>query len=164
MAISSTLQKLDQSSPSGCFATGLHREIITGVGTTRTLKQEESGSLCILDQAATQTWTLPAPVAGAQFELFWGIKCTGTHKIVTNATTVFLVGAIMVGDGTTVGDSGDVFEANGTTIRAFATDGDTKGGFIGSRLKLTAISTTQWAITGLMIGVGSPTVTGFATS
>lgn len=160
--LSANLEKLNYGAPNGCVATGLHREVLTALGTTYVLSQEESGALVVCDQAATQTITLPTPQVGMNFEFFWSVQRTGTHKIITAASTQFLVGSLMAGDAT-IATSGDVFEADGTTIRAYTADGDTKGGFIGSRFTVTAISTTQWAIRGIVIGTGTM-ATGFATS
>ena len=160
MAISANLEALGYGSPSRCIATGLHREIITGVGTTRFLLPGESGALCIFDQATTQTWTLPVPVAGMQFEFFWGILRSGTHKITTSGATVFMLGCVMAGD-PSIATSGDVFEADGTSIVSYITDGNTKGGYIGSNLHFTALNSTQWAVRGLVIGTGTM-ATGFA--
>jgi len=161
-ALSANLERLNYGSPSGCVATGLHREVLTALGTTYVLTQEQAGALVVCDQAATQTITLPTPQVGMNFEFFWSIQRTGTHKIITSASTVFLVGSLMAGDAK-IATSGDVFDADGSTIRAVTMDGDTKGGFIGSRFTVTAISATVWAIRGIVIGTGTM-ATPFATS
>lgn len=160
--LSATLERLSYGGDNGCVATGLHREVLTALGTTYTLTAAQSGALVVCDQAATQTITLPAPQVGMNFEFFWAITRTGTHKIVTNSASVFLVGSVMAGDNV-IAQSGDVFEADGTTIVAYTADGDTKGGFIGSRITFTAISATKWAVRGMVIGTGTM-ATGFATS
>ncbi len=160
--LSANLERLNYGSSNGCVATGLHREVLTALGTTYTLAQEDSGALVVCDQAATQTITLPTPQVGMNFEFFWSIQRTGTHKIITNSASVFLVGSVMVGDAT-IATSSDVFEADGSTIVAVTMDGDTKGGFIGSRITFTAISTTKWAVRGIVIGTGTM-ATPFATS
>lgn len=160
--MSTALERLDYRGDNGSIAFGIHREVIDAGGTARTLQPYESGALVVCDQAATQTWTLPAPQVGMQLEFFWGITRTGTHKIITNSASVFLVGSLMAGDAT-IATSGDVFEADGSTIRAVTMDGDTKGGFIGSWIRLTAISTTKWAIRGIVVGTGTM-ATPFATS
>lgn len=162
MSISTDLERLGYGGPSGCIATGLHREVIA-LAASRTLLPEESGALVLLGVASGMTLTLPAPVAGMQFEV--GITVTRTsnsYKIITDAATTFLVGAVMAGDAT-IATSGDVFEADGTTIVAVTIDGDTKGGFIGSTLRFTCINATQWYVEGLLIGTGTM-ATPFATS
>ena len=117
----------------------------------------------LLDRAAGIVVTLPPPVVGMSFEFGTTVQRTSNaYKIITNATTVFLVGAVMAGD-PTIATSGDIFTADGTTHVALTNDGDTKGGFVGENFKFRAISATQWLIQGLVIGTGTM-VTGFTTS
>lgn len=154
MAISNTLERLSYDSPDGCIATGLHREIIQGVGATRTLLAEESGSLCLLDRAAGVVYTLPAPKEGMQFEFLATVAVTSNaYKVITDAATTFLLGAVM-GGSLTVADSGDVFQANGTTHVSISENGTTTGGLVGTRFKVTAISATQWVVDGIYVGSG----------
>lgn len=163
MAISTDLERLDYSSDAGCIATGLHRQVIQSVGATRTLLASESGALCLNDRAAGIVWTLPAPVEGMQFDFLATVAVTSNaYKVITNAATVFLVGGVIMGD-VTVAQSGDYFEANGTTIVAISEDGATKGGLLGDQFRVTAISATQWAIEGVLHGAGT-LATPFATS
>jgi hypothetical protein len=163
MAISSNLERLNYDSPDGCIATGVHREVLQSVGATRTLKAEESGSLCLLDRAAGIVYTLPAPVEGMQFEFLATVAVTSNaYKVITNSASVFIVGGVIMGD-VTVAQSGDYFEADGTTHVAISEDGATKGGLLGDRFVLTAISSTQWAIHGVLHGAGT-LATPFATS
>ena len=155
MSISTNLERLNYDSADGCIATGLHREVIQGVGAARTLLAEESGSLCLLDRAAGVVYTLPAPVEGMTFEFLATVAVTtNAYKVITNAGTVFLLGAIM-GGSLTVADSGDVFQANGTTHVAISENGSTTGGLIGTRFRVTAISSTQWVIDGIYVGSGT---------
>lgn len=163
-AISGALERLSYGGPAGCIAPGLHREVISGVGATRTLLPEESGALCLLDVATGVTYTLPAPVVGAQFEFVATVSRTSTnaYKIITNAASVFLLGAYMVGD-PTVATSGDVFTGDGTSHVAITLDADTEGGLIGTTLRFTCISSTVWYVEGMVQGAGT-TTSGFATS
>lgn len=163
MSISTGLERLGYDSPAGCIATGLHREVIQSVGATRTLLAEESGALCLLDRAAGVVYTLPTPVEGMTFEFLATVAVTSNaYKVITAAATQFLVGGIIMGD-VTVAQSGDYFEADGTTHVALSADGATKGGLLGERYVVTAISTTQWAIYGVCHGAGT-LATPFATS
>lgn len=157
------LTQLGDNSTEGTVAPGLHREVIQSVGSTYTLKPEESGSLCLMDSASGVVYTLPTPVAGMQFEFLVTVDVTSNaYKIITAASTEFLLGGIIMGD-VTVAQSGDYFEADGTTIRALSADGATKGGLLGERYVVTAISTTQWVIHGVCHGAGV-LATPFATS
>lgn len=163
MGISANLERLGYDSPSGCIATGIHREVIQSVGATRTLLAEESGALCLFDVATGVVYTLPTPVEGMQFEFLVTVAVTSNaHKVITAAATEFLVGKVLMGD-VTVAQSGDVFTADGTTIRALSAAGTTTGGLLGERYKVVAISSTQWAIDGVCHGAGT-LATPFATS
>jgi hypothetical protein len=163
MSISTANERLGYGGPGGCIAEGQHIPVIQSVGATRTLLAKESGALCLNDRAAGIVWTLPTPVEGMTFTFFTTVqRTTNSYKVITAAGTQFLLGAVMAGDAT-IATSGDVFTADGSTHVALTIDGDTKGGFVGEKFTVTAISTTQWAIHGLLIGTGTM-ATGFATS
>ena len=163
MAIPTSLERVDYGSSDGSILTGNHRQIISGVGATRTLLPGESGALCLLDKADGMTWTLPTPKEGAQFEFFTNVGVSGgTIKVVTNAASVFLIGNVF--SYTVATASGAGFNFNGTTHVAIAMQtGGTYGGLVGTRFIVTAISTTQWLITGVLVGSGT-LVTPAATS
>lgn len=163
MALSTDTEELSYRAPGGCVASGQKRPIIQSVGATRTLSAEESGSLCLLDRAAGVVYTLPPPAEGLQFEFLATVSVTSNaYKVVTSAATEFLVGGVVIAS-QTVAEAGDQFSADGTTIRAISEDGATKGGLIGGRYKVTAISSTKWTIEGLTVGAGT-LATPFATS
>ena len=163
MTISTVPELISARSPDGCVAPGLHREVISGVGATRTLLPGESGALCLLDAATGVVYTLPTPVVGMTFEFLVTVAVTSNaHKVITAAGTQFLVGKVIMGD-VTVAQSGDVFTADGTTIRALSAAGTTTGGLLGETYKVVAISATQWAIDGVCHGAGT-LATPFATS
>lgn len=158
---------INQVGPGGTEGTkvpGLHSNVIQSVVTARTLIAAESSSLCVNDVATGIVWTLPVPVVGMRFRFKTTVSRTSTnaYKVITNASTVFLVGAVMAGDAT-IATSGDIFTADGTTHRAIVCDGDTKGGFVGESYEFECISATQWLVTGLVIGTGTM-VTPFTTS
>jgi len=164
MTLSTNLERLGNGNTVGCCAPGMHRGIIQSVGATRTLLAEESGALCLLDRAAGIVYTLPTPAEGMQFEFLATVSVTSNaYKVVTNSiTTEFMIGGITMSS-QTVAEAGDQFAANGTTHVAISEDGATKGGLVGGRYRLTAISSTQWAIEGLTVGAGT-LATPFATS
>jgi len=139
----------------GIFTPSHHKNVIQSVGATRTLKANESGSLCLLDRAAGVVYTLPTPVVGMTFEFLATVAVTSNaYKVITAAATQFLLGGIIMGD-VTVAQSGDYFEANGTTHVAISANGSTTGGLLGERYTVTAISTTQWVIHGVCHGAGT---------
>jgi hypothetical protein len=163
MAIPTALERLNYGAPAGCIAPGLNRQVIQSVGATRTLLAKESGALCLFDRAAGIVYTLPTPVEGMDFEFLVTVAVTSNaHKVITAAATQFLLGGIIMGD-VTVAQSGDYFEANGSTHVAISAAGSTTGGLLGERYRLTAISTTQWVIHGVCHGAGT-LATPFATS
>lgn len=142
---------------------GPHGNVIQSVGATRILLPKESGSLCLLDVASGVVYTLPTPVVGMTFEFLVTVAVTSNaHKVITSASTIFLLGGIIMGD-VTVATSGDYFEANGSTHVALSAAGTTTGGLLGERYKVTAISATQWVIHGVCHGAGT-LATPFATS
>lgn len=141
---------------------GEHRHIIGEAVATRTLLQKESGALCLFDRAAGVVFTLPTPVIGMQFEFQVSVSVTSNaHKIITAASTEFLLGVTEVIGGTTETTVAGI--ANGTTHRALSSNGTTTGGLAGTRFIVTAISTTQWLIHGVALGSGV-VATPFATS
>ena len=157
------VERLDYGATDGSLARGLHREVISAVGSTRTLLPGESGSLCLFDDAAGHVFTLPAPVVGMTFEFLVVTAVTSNaHKIITDAATTFLIGGVIMGD-VTVATSGDYFEADGSTHVALSAAGTTTGGLLGERYQVTCINSTQWSIHGVCHGAGTLT-TPFATS
>jgi hypothetical protein len=139
------------------------KNVISGQGATKTLTAEDNGSLCLFDRAAGIVYTLPAPRVGLEFDFLVTVAVTSNaHKVITDAATTFMVGGIIMGD-VTVAQSGDYFEANGTSHVALSAGGTTTGGLLGERFKLTCINGTQWAIHGVCHGAGT-LATPFATS
>jgi hypothetical protein len=117
----------------------------------------------LLDSASGVVYTLPTPVEGMYFDFSATVAVTSNaYKVVTAGASDFIVGNVLIGD-TVVAQSGDVFVADGTTIRAISEDGATKGGLVGGRYRLTAISGAKWLINGVTHGTGT-LATPFATS
>lgn len=164
MAASTALEVLGTGRAEGTRLRGLHREIISGVGATRTLLPKESGSLCLLDKADGMTWTLPTPVEGMQFEFETTVAVSGGSIKVVTATPAsqFILGAVFTYTIATASGAGFAF--NGTSHVAITMQtGGTYGGLVGTRFKLEAISATQWLISGSLVGSGT-IVTPAATS
>jgi hypothetical protein len=162
MSLSANLERLSYGGPTGCVATGIHREVVSVTANT-TLTAEQSGALVLLGVASGATVTLPSPAEGMQFDFSVSVSRTSnSYKIITSGATVFLLGAYMAGDAA-IATSGDVFTLDGSTHVALTIDGDTKGGLIGGHLRFTCISATQWFVEGLVVGTGTM-VTAAATS
>lgn len=162
---SNTLQNYEQlsyGSPSLSMQRAKAFQVISDGVATRTLTTKEAGALCVLDSAAGVVYTLPTPIAGMTFDFFVSVSRTSNaHKIITNLATEFLVGAVsLVNNAATTAEA---FGADGTTIRSLSSNGTTTGGIIGDRYTVTAISATQWAITGVLVNSGTA-ATPFASS
>ncbi len=160
------LEQLGTNSTGGSVAPGIHKEVIQSIGTTeRQLVPSESGSLILLDASDQITIRLPTPVAGMTFEFQTTVTVTSsdTHKIITKTiASEFMIGGVGSFN-TTMASGGDSFDANGSTHVAATSNGSTSGGLVGQLLKFTAISTTQWAVSGYTVGTGT-SITPFATS
>ena len=97
---------------------------------------------------------------GASFTFVVGTAATA-WKIIT-AASQYLVGSMLVIDTDTT-DTVKGFAANGTTIRSVNLDGSTTGGIVGSYVTVTALNSTMWTVSGVVIGSGV-VATPFATS
>ena len=153
---SSTLQNFEQLSY-GAPNLSIHRakatQVIGDAVATRTLTARESGATCQFDAAAGVVYTLPPPVIGMEFEFVTTVSVTsGSHKIITDASTTFLLGAVHMFTIATASTAG--FSFNGTTHLACTSNGSTTGGLVGSRVKVRALSATQWFIEANMVGSG----------
>ncbi len=145
------------------------RQILSGA---QTLTVAQSGSLCLFNAAAGYTFTLPIITAdnvGTWFEFFCSVTNTSVAaKILTGAASSFLVGAVLSSTvaatpSATLGPK--AFSFDGATHVACTMGGTdtTAGGVIGTRVKVLALSATQWQIDGVLIAAGT-IVTPAATS
>lgn len=154
------ISELAIGSTEGVTVTGHIRKVISGQAAAYTLTQAQSGALVLLD-LATQTVTLPTPVAGIFYEFQVTVAATA-QKVLTNVVaSQFMNGAVTIGTIATASAGG--FAADGTSIASISMSGTTTGGLKGSKFKLTAISATVWAIEGFLLGSGT-VATGFATT
>lgn len=153
---STTAQNYEQLSYGGSASQwrGQHKQIISDAVATRTLVPKEAGAMCCFDSASGVVYTLPPPVAGMTFEFVTTVTITSNSaKVITDSATTFLLGAVsIVNDGAANAES---FLANGTTARSVNGNGTTTGGVAGDCFRVTAISSTQWFLEGVMIGSGT---------
>jgi hypothetical protein len=157
MTIPVSRERIDYGGGDGSKLYGAARQVIDGLGTSRTLGKHESGALCIFGTAAGQAYILPPITAedvGMEFEFVATVTGTGTYSVTTNAATVFMGGALD-SSSTTVAEGGDTFVADPAASTNFTADSDVTGRLVGTQFRLTAISTTVWAIRGTMMGVGT---------
>jgi len=162
MAIPTTLERISYGAPDGAILTGGHRQFIQSVGATRTLKNEESGAVCLFDKADGIVYTLPAsPNEGTWFEFATTVTITSVAAKTITAGGKFILGTIF--GYTTDATEIDGFSADGSTHVAISSNGSTTGGVIGDRYKL-EYNGTVWLITGhVFCGTATP-ATPFATS
>lgn len=157
MTIPVTRERVDNGSPDGARLHGQAREVIQGWTTGRVLKAAESGALVIFSTAAGQAITLPAITSrdvGMYFDFLVTVTGTGTYSITTDAATTFIIGAVD-SSSTAVAEGGDSFAADGSTVVSVVGDSDLTGRLVGTNYRLTALSTTLWAIEGTLFGVGT---------
>lgn len=142
--------------------------VVASGGTTRTLVAGGSGTTNLFDSAAGITYTLPAPVVGLVYNFFWSVLQTSSaHVVVTNAGTVFLLGAVAMFSDVDVTPSATLgpkmFAGNGSTHIKTTTNGTTLGGGIGSWMQFKCLSATQWAVTGVLRSPSGTIATPFST-
>ena len=158
MAILAELEELSSRDPDGSIWRGCHREVISGVGNTTTaflLTAAQSGALCLFDAADGVVYQLPAPVVGTWFEFLVTVAGTGnSYSIDTDAATTFIGGAIATVS-TTVAEGGESFPATIASTVSCDFDSAVTGRLVGTQVKFTCISATEWVCKGILHGVGS---------
>ena len=142
------------------------RQIISGLGATRTLSVDESGSTVLFDRAAGIVVTLPLAVPGTYFDFVVTTSVTSnSYKVITGAATEFLIGGYTNVD-TDTSNAVAVFTGNGSThiaVTQSSASTNATGGLKGSKLRFTCLSTTLWLVEGIVQGAGT-VATAFATS
>lgn len=126
------------------------------------LTEADNGALCVWNTAAGYTFTLPTAVQGLWFDFVVAVTATSSaHKVITASASEFILGAFLQIPDTAAQIAAQA--ANGSTIRAWSANGTTTGGYAGDFFRLTAISATQWVISGIGLATGTE-ATPFATS
>lgn len=130
------------------------RNVISGQGATRTLNENESGSICLFDRAAGIVYTLPTAKVGAYFDFMVTTTITSNAaKVITGAGTEFLIGGYTNVD-TDTSNAVAVFDGNGSSHIAVSMNGTTTGGRQGTFLRFTCLSATRWQVQGMVMGSG----------
>jgi hypothetical protein len=143
-----------------------HRIHIIADGAAVVLSSADSGGLVVMDKTDGSLTTLPeitASTIGMTFEFQWPASyASGDQKIITGAAADLIVGTILMFDTDTLTDPLSVITFNGSSHIACLINAVTDGGLLGSWLRFTAISATQWLIQGVLHhsgGVSSPVST-----
>lgn len=127
--------------------------VLASSGNT-TLSQTQMGQTLLFDSATGITYTLPTPTVGAEYTFVVTTKPTsGNHKVITDAATTFLLGAVTSGSAS---GAAVIFQGDGVADVAVTLDGSAAGGFIGTQMKFKCVSSTLWAVTGQNICYGPP--------
>lgn len=146
------------------WSTLANRKIISGSGATVTLTAAQSGAIVLFDKVDGIVFTLPAPVIGLEFTFIAVATVTSnSYKVITNAGTVLLAGAILGNVDNTANKS---WVGNGTThlaVTQAAASTNATGGILGSYVKFICTTLLQWNVNGMTIAGGTPS-TPFATS
>lgn len=132
--------------------------VVSGSGATATLTAQQSGSTVLFDRAAGIVYTLPAPQVGLKFRFMTTVTITSNAaKVVTDAGTTLLIGNIVSNTAATTPSASDgpkTFAANGSSHVAVSMNGTTTGGIIGSLVEFECVSSTQWAVNGVILASG----------
>lgn len=135
---------------------------VLGSAGNTTLTAAQSGSTVLFDTAAGITFTLPAPVVGLDYTFIVATTVTSSnHKVITNAGTVFMAGALAVMEASGSTNLGAL--GNGSSHLSVLMNGTTTGGILGTKFTLTCISATVWEASGIVAGSGT-LATPFSTS
>lgn len=145
------------------------QNVISGSGATISISPLNSGSLVLMDRAAGIVFTLPVATA-ANVGMYFDFKVlttvtTNAYKVITGAATEFLIGSYMSVD-TDTSNVGLTMVGNGSThiaVNMTAASSNALGGIEGTTLRFTCLSTTRWAVAGVVHCAGTPS-TAFATS
>lgn len=128
--------------------------IVSGSGATVSLTSAESGKTILMDRAAGIVFTLPSPVIGLKYKFVVTTAVTSNlYSIDTDGASTFLVGNV----NTIIDDSGtsEGSAADGAAHVSLDMNGTTKGGLVGSWVEVECISSTQWAVSGTLVGSGT---------
>lgn len=132
---------------------------IAGSGATVTLTAAQSGSTALFDRAAGIVYTLPAPEVGLFYKFFVSTTITSNAaKIITNAASVYILGNVLtntVGATPSAADGPKTFAGNGSSHIAISMSGTTTGGIIGTWIECECISSTLWAVRGVVCASGT---------
>jgi hypothetical protein len=118
----------------------------------------QSGTLFLMDKADGLTFTLPSAVVGLTYEFFVNTTVTSVgYGIDTDGTDNF-EGCVLNVDKDQTYSSTEALQifckADGTPTH-IDMNGGTTGGILGSRIRVTAITTDRWMVEGIIHGDGN---------
>lgn len=142
-------------------ASGGKRNVLASSGNTSPTVAQ-SGSVLLFDSGTGIAFTLPAPAVGLEYTfVVANTVSSGTHSIVTDAASTYLLGALAMGSAAGTATLNAL--GNGSSHIAVRMNGTTLGGILGTKITVTCTSATQWEVSGIVAGSGS-LATPFATT
>lgn len=123
------------------------------------LTTAQSGNRILVNDAAGLDFLLPAIATadiGTWFEFFVTISVTSNNFRVTSATGDLMAGSIYLSDDTAAYTAPQgIVQKPATTFLIMTMNGTTSGGKIGTRVRFTATTATQWFVEGVANGSGN---------
>lgn len=132
-------------------STGTVRNEVTMTAATFAPTAAQSGSIFLFNRAGGVTVTLPAPVVGLSYTFVVQTTPTSPIKIITDAGTTLLQGAVVVSGTTAVAFQSLITSSN----ISFNGNNTTTGGLVGTQVEFLCLSTTLWQVTGISFGSGT---------
>jgi hypothetical protein len=128
--------------------------LVSGSGATFTLKESHSSWTILMDRAAGIDFTLPPAKVGLKYKFFTTVNVTSNdYSISTDSGSEFFIGAVsQIISGSSVSE-GNL--TNGATSSQISMNGSTNGGLFGSVLEIEGISSTLWAVNGVLTCTGT---------
>jgi hypothetical protein len=127
------------------------RPVLVGASVLN-LTEAQSGS--VIACGAAEDFVLPTLTAtnlGLTYEFI--VTATASSLTITAATAQILHGGVRI-NSTTLNEQ-DSFSANGSSHLVVTMNGTTQGGIVGSHIVFFGASTTQWLVSGDLIGSGT---------
>jgi len=151
-----TIESLSKQSTEGCVAPGLHRKVIASASATVTLTEAESGATILIDRA-TITYTLPAAaVIGTSYTFHTTTSGAAGSQQVNCGAGVFFSGSLQMMEAAQT--DGPAFIGNGSTHVGLDMTTAETGALAGGNFTVTRITSTLWAIRGLLVASGTITI------
>jgi hypothetical protein len=118
------------------------------------LTAAQSGGICVFDNTAGAIFTLPAAAVGLTYDFVVAVASSSNSHRVNCTSGDFIVGSVMMHATDDTGLS-SAAAFNGSSHLAINLDSDATGRLAGSHFRLTAISGTQWLISGNLLATGT---------
>ena len=139
---------------------GQKRNVKSLAAGSNTLTAADSGSIVLFAAAAATTVTLPSAQEGLHFTFVHSIQGTGNHIINCSTDTQGFLGGVVINCQTANKDDAFPAASDGSDDR-ITMDGTT-GNAPGTRIELVGISSTRWAVTGVITSDDSSAATPFS--